>query len=228
MSNRLRIWSLAGLMLLIKAGPAFAELDPELAEASTAASNDAGLIAGGFLEFGTTLSAGKTRPGKAVLTGAEIGYSMPRDSWNRFIVSLAVSGGAISFKKQIGDSYDDRNIGINLMPMARFGYGKSLGHRATWVSRVGAGIFLGTAKGEYLGEQFSDAADGFSGVVGQIGADFIFSASNWVDLTVGYQLNHFSFEIDEIESISNNPIPFSAEAYNLNAHMLSLGLALHF
>jgi|GEM_PF-1572934 len=225
MSNYLKILTFFGAAWLSLTSGARAELDPELATASTAAANDSGLVAGGFLSMGSGLSAGNTRPGPIVLGGGEIGYSMARDSWNRFVASFALSGGSLSFKRGYGDGYEDRQLNISLMPMIRGGFGKSISHRSFWVWRVGMGAFLGNTSGDF--EEQSFKSSGVFGLAGQLGADVIFSVNDWIDVQVGYQLNHLSFEIEEAKNKSGDAIDGLSESYNVNAHMLSIGAGLH-
>ena len=100
--------------------------------------NDAGLYIGGSVRGGQAYRpGGDGSAGGAFGGGAEFGYVMPRDTWDRVEVGVELSLAEYNF-----DIEDSRAVKINNSPqvLVKFGYGYSLGAHTFGIFRVGAGV----------------------------------------------------------------------------------------
>ncbi len=199
---------------------AFAELDPELAELSAAKDNASGLYATGALMFGEAQAAGKSRSGAAYLASGEIGYIMPRGSWDRLEASVEFMSGVLNFKSDDA-SKADQTTQVGGALLAKFGQGYSLGDKVKAVWKVGIGPMLA---------KYQTRADGvtakstslINGLVGQIGLDVLMPAGSWFDFVGGFKLNHFQYDVDTVE-VDGTEYDVKS-GFNVNVPVVEVGL----
>jgi hypothetical protein len=215
-----RLLLVAGCVL--GASQALAELDPELAAASTAAKNDPGLFATGYLLFGTSQAAGTSRPGPAVLAGGELGYALPRDSWGRLQGSLFAGTGFLNFKAKDEDRAD-QTVSIGVLPMIRGGYAYSLGHGASFLWQLGAGAFLGRYSAE-VNDVTYRSEDALIGLAGSFGGQLLLTPSSWFEIVIGLDWMHYAFDVDDVKG---GGVTLAADrSFNVNSPAMSLGLKI--
>lgn len=155
--------------------------------------NFGGPFVGGQMTLGQTFKAGSGSPGTAYLLGADLGYGIKRDTWNRIELGAEVATGKAAFtdKTSLGDVKVD--LDLDLVMMLKAGYGYSLGDAAFGTFRIGAGIAQASYEGKLGG--FVDTDD-TQGVAAMIGWDAFFPASSTMDFLFGasYRIFNFKFE----------------------------------
>ncbi|HYX39870.1 MAG: porin family protein [Pseudobdellovibrionaceae bacterium] len=155
--------------------------------------NFPGPYVGGQLTLGQAFKAGSGSPGTAYLLGADLGYGIKRDTWNRIELGLELATGKAAFteKTNLGDVKVD--LDLDLVMMLKAGYGYSLGDAAFGTFRIGAGIAQASYEGKLGGFV---ATDNTSGVAAMIGWDAFFPASPTMDFLFGasYRIFNFKFE----------------------------------
>lgn len=155
--------------------------------------NFGGPFVGGHLNLGQSFKAGSGSPGTAYLLGADVGYGIKRDTWNRIELGAEFSTGKASFSdKSAGVEYDV-DLDLDLVMMLKAGYGYSLGDAAFGTFRLGVGIAQASA--EFAGE-----SDDASGVAAMIGWDAYFPASQTMDFLFGASYRIFNFKFEGADS----------------------------
>ena len=177
---------------------AFAELDPELAEVSSSNFNREGLFLGAQVSGWTAFDTATSRGGAAFNYGGEVGYVMPRGSWDRLEISAFVGRGVRQFTEKGGtkakQTMEDKFAGI-----VRVGIGYSLGTTAMAVWRIGAGLFSSDYTTEISDTKYTSTSS-YTGPVGQIGADLVLQATPALDFIVGLNVNQYQFDVDKVSS----------------------------
>lgn len=152
--------------------------------------NNAGPYAGLNLQLGQSHGVGAEDNGTAYLMGADIGYVMRRDTWNRIELGLELSTGKANF----GEDDTDVDLNLGLVALFKAGYGYSLGSSAFGMFRVGFGIANGEAESKTTGLE-SDKED-FDGTVAMLGYDVVFPASESLDFVVGANYRIYTLKGD--------------------------------
>lgn len=172
-----------------------AELDPELAQATS--KNNNGLYLGLGARGGQAYGTGGSTPGLAAFATVEPGYVARRDSWGRVETSLELGTGALSFRRK-NDAKTKVGMAVPVYALARVGYGWSLGDSLFSVIRLGAGPAFANYKEEENGESIE--SDGMvSGIAGQIAWDLIAPMGSSFDIIGGLALTHMAFDINDLE-----------------------------
>lgn len=194
-------------ILALLADSAYSQVEP-------VDKNDSGLYIGGQVRGGQSYRpGGGGSAGAAFGGGFEVGYVMPRDTWNR------VEVGAEFLLTEYNFSVDDRfldevDIKVSKSPsfLVKFGYGYSLGQHTFGVFRVGAGLARADVE---LGDLTSEA----TGIQGMLGYDFVLPAADIFDFVTGVDFRAQQYDIDDI---NGRPVD------DLNVSVLSLYAAARF
>lgn len=159
--------------------------------------NFGGPFVGGHLNLGQSFKAGSGSPGTAYLLGADVGYGIKRDTWNRIEVGAEFSTGKASFTEKTGAGDIDVDLDLDLVMMLKAGYGYSLGAAAFGTFRLGVGIAQASADFKDAGVNVTDDA---SGVAAMIGWDAFFPASPTMDFLFGASYRIFNFKFEGADS----------------------------
>ncbi len=173
--------------------------------------NVGGGYAGLALNLGQAHGVGSDDNGTAYLMGADIGYVMPRDTWNRIEFGLELSTG----KAEFGDSGSDAELDFGLIAMGKVGYGYSLGGHSFGMFRLGFGIANGDAEVKQNGLT-SDAGD-FDGTVAMVGYDVVFPANDNLDFLVGVNYRIYNVSFDDAPAGSNDDTQINITSVNAAA-----------
>jgi hypothetical protein len=164
-----------------------------LAQVEPVDKNFAGPYVGGHLNLGQSFKSGSGSPGTAYLLGADVGYGIKRDTWNRIELGAEFSTGKASFSdKSAGVEYDV-DLDLDLVMMLKAGYGYSLGDAAFGTFRLGVGVAQASA-------EIAGATDDASGVAAMIGWDAFFPASQTMDFLFGASYRIFNFKFEGVDS----------------------------
>ena len=156
--------------------------------------NFGGPYVGGLLNLGQSFKAGSGSPGTAYLLGADVGYGIKRDTWNRIELGAEFSTGKASYSdKSAGVEYDV-DLDLDLVMMLKAGYGYSLGGAAFGTFRLGVGIAQASA-------EIAGATDDASGVAAMFAWDAFFPASQTMDFLFGASYRTFNFKFEGADSI---------------------------
>ncbi len=160
--------------------------------------NFGGPYVGGQFVLGQGQKVGNSASGPAYLVGADVGYGIKRDTWNRIEIGLELDKGKASFtdKSSIGDI--KVNLDLNSVIMIKAGYGYSLGDSAFGVFRIGAGIVDASYDGKIAGQKIDGGTS--SGVATMIGWDTIFPASPALDFLFGASFRFFNLSFDDLDN----------------------------
>lgn len=171
-------------------GQALAVYEPE-------DKNFGGPYVGGQLNLGQSFKAGSGSPGVAYLLGADVGYGIKRDTWNRIEIGAELSTGKAAFtdKSPAGDV--DVILDLDLVMMLKAGYGYSLGGSAFSTFRLGVGIAQASGDFKVRGLTTTDMT---SGVAGMLGWDAFYPASPSLDFLAGASYRIFNFKFDDADS----------------------------
>jgi hypothetical protein len=160
--------------------------------------NFGGPYVGGLLNVGQSFKAGSGSPGTAYLLGADVGYGIKRDTWNRIELGAELATGKGSFTDKTAFGEVDVDIDLDLVMMLKAGYGYSLGDAAFGTFRVGVGVAQASYEGKIGGVT---ATDDTSGVTAMLGWDAYFPASPTFDFLFGASYRIFTFKFEGQDSI---------------------------
>ncbi|NRA65027.1 MAG: outer membrane beta-barrel protein [Pseudobacteriovorax sp.] len=153
--------------------------------------NKKGVYAGGSLRFGQSFQAGTGSSGATFGAAGEFGVILPRDSWNRIEIGGEFGTTSLGFKDESGEK-----VTVDALPVAlvKFGYGYSLGNHAFGMFRLGAGLGVGELE---QGDFTTDA----TALVGLIGWDAVFPATDHLDFTVGVDYRMHDVSLDSANGV---------------------------
>lgn len=158
--------------------------------------NFPGPFVGVGFDLGQAQAAGKdSNPDAALQLGAEFGYVMKKDTWNR--VELGASIGYANLNMKI----DGNKVKVTQIPqlLLKAGYGYSLGNNVFGVFRLGAGVGLG----EYETTVSSVTTEGdASAFIAMLGWDVVYPASESTELVFGANFKSYSVNVDDINGQS--------------------------
>ncbi len=151
--------------------------------------NQSGPYFGGAAQFGQSFQAGSGNPGAAFSLGAEAGFVLKRDTWNRLEIGGEFSTATLNYEAEGG--YD---VSIAAFPqvLAKFGYGYSLGEHVFSVFRVGAGMGIGKYE---INSRTTDA----TALIGMLGWDAVVPVGDYFDFVVGANYRIHKFTVDDLE-----------------------------
>lgn len=158
--------------------------------------NFGGPYAGAQFVLGQGQKVGNSASGPAYLIGADVGYGIKRDTWNRIEIGLELDKGKASFTDKTTAGDIKVNMDLDSVIMIKAGYGYSLGDSAFGVFRIGAGIVEASYDGKIGGNKFDGGTS--SGVATMIGWDTIFPASPTLDFVFGASFRFFNFTFDDL------------------------------
>jgi hypothetical protein len=168
--------------------------------------NIGGGYAGLALNLGQAHGVGADGNGTSYLMGADIGYVLPRDTWNRIEFGLELSTGKAEYDLKLSNQDADVDINFGLVALAKVGYGYSLGGHAFGMLRLGFGIANGDAdvsspalKAAGLSADQGD----FDGTVAMIGYDAVFPATSNLDFLVGINYRIYTLDFDDAATDGN-------------------------
>lgn len=156
--------------------------------------NFGGPYVGGQMVLGQSFKAGSGSPGSAYLIGADVGYGIKRDTWNRIELGAEIDTGKASFTEDTAFGDLKVDLDLDLVMMVKAGYGYSLGDAAFGTFRIGVGVAQATAKAE--GE-----SDSTSGIAAMIAWDAYFPVSQSADFLFGASYRTFNFKFDQADAI---------------------------
>lgn len=181
--------------------------------------NNAGPYVGLGLNLGQSHGVGFDDNGTAYLIGADIGYVLKRDTWNRIELGVELQTG----KAKIGDDVTnpltgnklsaDVDLDLDLVALFKVGYGYSLGDHAFGIFRAGFGIANGDAELKMAGLSGSNDIDG---TVAMLGYDVVFPANETLDFTVG--VNYRIYTLD-VEGNNFDDLQLNVTALNAGARL---------
>ena len=198
---------------------AHAELDPELAKLSSYSLNRPSVVVGAGVGFGQSQGAGGLRSGISSQGWVQFGFMAPRGSWNRVEGNLWLAKGSLSFKSENDRTHE---VDGELIGLARFGYGYSLGDFVFGVLKVGVGPFWAN----YLRREQDlvlKTSESFIGLVGMLGWEAQFPLGENFELLGGFELQHYQFDVGDLLA-QGQLVAGTAESVNINALSCSLGL----
>ncbi len=173
-------------------------LCPMLAQAQSTDpvdKNVGGGFVGGQAVLGQARKVGDSSPAAAYLIGADLGYVMKRDSWNRLELGLELSTGQASYKDKDFDI--DVDIDLKLVTMLKAGYGYSLGDHAFGIFRVGVGIAQAQFDGKATHGLKIDGGSS-SGVATMVAWDVVTPASDSLDFNFGVSFRMLNFNFKDL------------------------------
>ncbi|WP_141736044.1 outer membrane beta-barrel protein [Oligoflexus tunisiensis] len=159
--------------------------------------NFAGPYVGGHLNLGQSFKAGSGSPGTAYLLGADVGYGIKRDTWNRIELGAELSTGKSAFTDKTAFGDVDVDLDLDLVMMLKAGYGYSLGDAAFGTFRIGLGVAQASFEGKIGGLTVTDET---SGVAAMLGWDAFFPASPTFDFLFGASYRIFNFKFEDQDS----------------------------
>ncbi|MBC7661480.1 MAG: hypothetical protein H7249_17425 [Chitinophagaceae bacterium] len=181
---------------------------PVIAQAQTddpVDKNVGGPYVGGQFVVGQGVKVGDSSPGVAYLIGADVGYVVKRDTWNRIELGLELSTGKASYKDK--DFKEDVDLNLNLVTMVKAGYGYSLGGHSFGVFRAGVGIAQASYDGKSdLGPKVNGGSS--TGVATLLAWDAVIPASDALDFTFGVSWRTVNFNFKDL--------PNNQGSYQLN------------
>jgi hypothetical protein len=196
-----------------------AELDPELAELSSYSVNRPSIVVGGGVGFGQSQGAGGLSSGISSQGWVQFGFMAPRGSWNRVEGNLWLAKGSLSFKSENEQTHE---VDGELIGMARFGYGYSLGNLVYGVLKVGVGPFWAN----YIRKEQDitlKTSESFVGLVGMFGWEAQFPFGENFELLGGVELQHYQFDVGDLLA-QGQLVSGTSESFNINALSCSVGL----
>jgi hypothetical protein len=162
--------------------------------------NKPGATLGGGLQFGQANKTGGSNPGLFWNLSGELGYVIKRDTWNRIEFGAELGTGRLMFET---DDTPNADVSVDLNGFALFkaGYGYSLGGHAFGIWRIGAGLTAADLDIDVGGASVTDSGQG---LIGMIGWDAVFPASDSLDFVAGLNLRHYNFSWDDADSFQVN------------------------
>lgn len=157
--------------------------------------NVGGPYVGAQFVVGQAIKVGDSSPGVAYLVGADVGYVVKRDTWNRLELGLELSTGKASFKDKDFDR--DVDIDLNLVSMVKAGYGYSLGGHSFGVFRAGVGIAQASYDSSLDVGGKLDGGDS-TGIAALLAWDAVVPASDTLDFTFGLSYRILSFNFKDL------------------------------
>lgn len=207
-SNTLRIFSMLFAIVGISSVSLAQSVDP-------VDRNHPGPFAGVQAQFGLASQVSGSGSGPAWGLGADVGYVMKRDTWNRLELGLGIETGAMDFKSS------DADISMSYLPLValKAGYGYSLGDHVfgNWRLAVGmASVSIEQSPATQGGLSFD--TDG-QAIVSTLGWDVVLSPDEGSELVFGAQFRIYNVNPDRVTvgSVLVDPDPFQVNVPSIYA-----------